>query len=146
MKTIFKSTLLFFCLCFFVNNSFAQEEGKDYSIDFDASLFSRHLWRGGQAATSPCLESTLGFSKKGFSIGAWVAYSLDKEYTEVDFFIGYSLTNVSLTIYDYYCYKDGKDNDNDFYKIGKENTSSHAFDAVLKINGGENERYSNGSE
>jgi uncharacterized protein (TIGR02001 family) len=69
----------------------AQEE---LEVTVGVDLVSRYIWRGLNVGDSPSLQPTLVFSRNGFEIGAWGAYSTSNQITdgdEIDLWAAYNL-------------------------------------------------------
>ncbi|MFA8437113.1 MAG: hypothetical protein ACEPOZ_21610 [Marinifilaceae bacterium] len=111
----------------------AQDVPSKTSLNWSIDLMSRHLWRGNNSGTAPCIEPTLELQSGKFTFGGWGAYAWDGSYEEVDLYIQYNTPLFKFSVYDFYCpnenYVDSKFMDFDSDK------SVHLFDANIKYKG-----------
>ena len=128
---ILSVTLLIIGLSNFLN---AQDESP---ISANVDIYSRYVWRGTDFGASPSIQPCLEFSKSGFTIGAWGAYTtnINAPAQEADIYLGYTFLNemLSITFTDYFFPTDGAEND---YFVYDKNTA-HVFEASLSFNGTE---------
>ncbi|MDA3780262.1 MAG: hypothetical protein PF487_08630 [Bacteroidales bacterium] len=103
----------------------------NYKIDFR----NQHIWRGKQTSRMPCIEPSAWLTKNNLEIGVWAAQSVDGQYSELDFFLTYSIKKFSFSFYDYYC--PTKINSIEFLNYNN-STTKHSFDLNFTYNGGEN--------
>ena len=79
----------------------AQETEEESPLTFSAGVRSSETWRGGYLC-SMAGEGGMDFSASGFSAGVTAVYALESNaYNEIDFYAGYSIKGVSLTLTDY---------------------------------------------
>lgn len=79
----------------------AQESESPFSIGTD--VMSRYVWRGGDIGAAPSIQPSLEYSKGGFGIGAWGAFSTLGTADEIDLYAYYTIKDaVTLTVTDYY--------------------------------------------
>jgi hypothetical protein len=134
-----KLLFIIFPICLFTNffskAIFSQE---DSPISISTDIYSRYVWRGTDFGSSPTIQPGIEFSKLGFTIGAWGAYTTNINPTaqEADIYLGYTFLNdqISITLTDYFFPTDGIDNSYFVY----DNSTSHVFEASLSYNGTEN--------
>jgi hypothetical protein len=118
----------------------AQEDGENkgaFSLGVD--LMSRYTWRGIDYGAAPSIQPTLAFSKGGFEIGYWGAYSTNVAgFQETDLYLGYTFMNdmLSVGIIDYY-YPNILALDQDYFNFNGDETG-HTLEASLAFNGTEN--------
>ncbi len=100
MKKIF---ILFAILTSMVSSKAQEvEEVKNFSVDANAMLTSKYIWRGVVLDEAPNFQAGLNFNIKDFTAGFWGSSNFDGSYMEYDFAIAYSLGNFSFGITDYF--------------------------------------------
>jgi len=136
MKT--RSVIL--CLSLFLLSAgevFSQEGEKDLSVNVSADIVSRYVWRGMNLSSSPVAQPALSLSIGNLSIGSWASYSFSPElFQEVDLFLTYETSYVSLTINDYYNPVDTLGSSGDYFHLGKASTR-HTLEGMIALNGPE---------
>lgn len=129
-------TILFLFLFVGLNSSILAQEESPISANVD--IYSRYVWRGTDFGGSPSIQPCLEFSKSGFTIGTWGAYTtnINSPAQEADIYLSYTFAKemLSITMTDYFFPTDGADND---YFVYDKNTG-HVFEASLSFNGTEN--------
>jgi hypothetical protein len=96
---------LAFVLLFITSFSFvqAQEEEESTSpFDLGADVVTNYVWRGtkfGGPSIQPYIELGLG----NFAVGTWGSFSLNgDDILENDFYLSYSISDLSISLTDYY--------------------------------------------
>jgi len=128
---LFYITILFLVIGFSAN-VMAQDESP---VSAGVDIYSRYVWRGTDFGSSPSIQPCLEFSKGGFTIGTWGAYTtnINAPAQEADIYLGYTFINdmFSITFTDYFFPTDGAEND---YFVYDDNTA-HVFEGSLSFNG-----------
>lgn len=107
----------------------AQEGALKGSISAD--VVSSYVWRGATASAAPNIQPTASLNWKNFTMGVWGSFDLQGEYKEVDFFLTYSLKDLSLTLTDYNWGFQEK------YFMYKKARTEHILEAALSYGGSE---------
>lgn len=125
-------TFLFFVSAFASIQLMAQDESP---ISANVDLYSRYVWRGTDFGSSPSIQPCLEFSKGGFTIGTWGAYTsnINTPAQEADIYLSYTFMDdmLSVTFTDYFFPTDDADND---YFVYDGNTA-HVFEGSISFNG-----------
>lgn len=108
---------------------------KAQGFDVGADIYSRYVWRGLDFGNSPSIQPTLSFTKGGFEIGYWGAYSTTNvNYQETDLYLNYTIKDViSIGITDYF-FPLANVAKNKYFEYGEDNTG-HIFEGNLNFNG-----------
>jgi hypothetical protein len=71
--------------------------------DVTIEYASRYVWRGFDYGSSPSLQPAFSFTKGNLTVGTWAAYATngDPDGTEIDFYLSYSLGDLTLSVTDY---------------------------------------------
>lgn len=117
----------------------SNESKSKIETDFSADLMSRYVWRGLQfGGCSPSIQPALTFSKGGFELGAWGAYSLGgiNPSQELDLYLTYTFLDeaFSATVTDYFF---PVENFNYDYFDFKKASTGHVLEGMLSFNGTE---------
>ncbi|MBN1991050.1 MAG: hypothetical protein JW783_16740 [Bacteroidales bacterium] len=138
------STSLVFAIILFLGLSSASAQEKpeqevvtnesSSSLDLNVDIVSRYLWRGLLYSPSPNIQPTLTFSAGGFAIGAWGSYSLSEQYAEVDLFVSYTTSPITLMVYDYYAEDETDLSAVDYFKW-KKGTTGHQLEGTIMFGG-----------
>lgn len=116
------------------NGLFAQT--KDTSkINVTTDFVSRYIWRGLDYGKAPSIQPTLSFTKGGFEIGVWGAFSTNRSYYELDPYIKYTLKNFTLTFTDYFVNDNALDPNHTRYFNYDQWTTNHVFEGSLQYKG-----------
>jgi len=116
----------------------AQEDSTMFEspLSISCDLMSRYVWRGTDFGGSPSIQPGIEYSKNGFAIGAWGAYTINAPGgQEVDMYASYTFLDMfSVIITDYYFPDELAD-----YKYFSYNSSTtgHILEASLSFNGTE---------
>lgn len=97
-----KLAFILVLLCFTIASE-AQDSIRRHSISASLDVYSAHLWRGAKNGTSISIQPAAEYSYGNFSAGIWLAYSIDRSYTELDLYASYSAGSFTITLYDYFC-------------------------------------------
>jgi hypothetical protein len=131
-KAISIFTVIF---CFSIVNQLKAQDESPISLGVDIN--SRYVWRGTDFGGSPSIQPSLAFTKSGFTVGTWGAYTtnINSPAQEADLFLGYTFLNkmLSITFTDYFFPADGAENK--YFEYG--NSTSHIFEASISFNGTE---------
>lgn len=89
-----------------INISFstkAQETTEVKNINVGADLVSSYVWRGLLFCEKPSIQPYISYTnnKGNFTIGSWGSLSNDGSYNEVDFWVSYTLKNLTVSVWDY---------------------------------------------
>lgn len=121
--------------------SYAQgeEPAKENPFGINVDLMSRYVWRGQDFGAAPSIQPSLSYSKWGFTIGAWGAYTfnnVNSNVQEVDLYLSYSFLEsmFSLTVTDYFFPAEMVDYN---YFDYKDLTTGHVFEGAIAFNGTE---------
>lgn len=135
---------LIFIFCFIVISSnvlMAQEDESqsenDIQLSMNADLVSRYVWRGLLYSSNVNIQPSIGLSCNNFFMGAWGSYGLSDKYAEVDFYAGYGLGNLTLTVNDYYTENETDMDQYDHFNFNNE-TTNHALEGSLAYYFGDN--------
>ena len=144
-----KSALFSLLLCFSIveasaaNNDTVATSADTTVVDtskvdpftFDGYLFSRYVWRGVNFGASPSIQGQLAFTTSGFTVGCFVAKSLNGNSVGFsntsNIFVSYKYKGVSLTLDDYFFY----DEDNLDRYLDWSDTTLHFIEARLRYDG-----------
>lgn len=124
-------------MLFAYNASAQTEEEKESPFSVGADVVSRYVWRGLDFGSSPSIQPNVEYSKGGFAIGAWGAYTTNGNQTqEADLYLSYTFLDDKFTIMatDYFFPVDGMDN---CYFDYTDTTTSHVMEVSASFNGTE---------
>lgn len=122
------------------NLSWAQEEttSDESPLSLNVDLMSRYVWRGQDFGAAPSIQPGISYSKWGFTLGAWGAYTLNNVNTgvqEADLYLSYSINDMfSLTVTDYFFPDEASDYN---YFDYKDKSTGHVFEGTIAFNGTE---------
>jgi Bacterial protein of unknown function (Gcw_chp). len=76
-----------------------QQPTSPFEISLGADFMSRYIWRGSDFGQSPSIQPTLKVSAKGFTLGAWGAFTTSNTTPaqETDLYLSYTTPNNLLT-------------------------------------------------
>ncbi|MHC1778541.1 MAG: hypothetical protein AB9834_24285 [Lentimicrobium sp.] len=114
----------------FLNPLISQDTLSNQKVSGGLDVYSQHLWRGFANGTSISIQPSVEFTHKGFTGGAWGAWSIDGSYTELDLYIAYKKGDFTATIFDYFCPVNPVESF-EFFEINKGKTK-HTFDLNLE--------------
>jgi len=125
-------------LCLFSRSQslFAQSDTiRPISASVSVDLVSHYVWRGQDYGHKPSLQPGLSATWKDFTLGFWGAYRLAGSGDhETDFYIEKTIGPATFSIWDYWNYSDGSENN--YFDYNK-NTTAHLFEAQVLLSGGE---------
>ncbi len=99
------------------------------NFNISAELESKHIWRGLLSSNTPTFTGDVSYNQNAWTTSLWVAQSFDRLYSEVDFSVSYQHRQFRISALDYYCPKNGKQNEIlDFDNA----TTDHSVDIVLE--------------
>lgn len=133
--TLFIILIALFCLPAGLS---AQEEATDSGFSVGTDLMSRYVWRGIAFSTTPSVQPYIEYSKGGFAIGTWGAYSFHgMDGAEVDLYLSYTFLDdqISVGLTDYFFPAEDLD-DNDYFNY-KSDETGHVYEAFVSWNGTE---------
>lgn len=122
------------------HTSWAQEDTimEESPLSIDVDLMSRYIWRGQDFGAAPSIQPGISYSKWGFTLGTWGAYTFNNVNTgvqEVDLFLSYTFLDMfSVTVTDYF-FPDEAGEYN--YFNYKDLTTGHVFEGTLAFEGTE---------
>jgi len=108
--------IVFFAITVVVS---AQEK---ISVDSESDLVSSYIWRG-IYQTGVSFQPKINLSAKGLKLGAWGSTDFSTLAKELDFFVSYEISGLSVGITDYWWMGEGES----FFK----ERSGHLFEASL---------------
>ncbi|MFH2143223.1 MAG: hypothetical protein ABIJ97_12425, partial [Bacteroidota bacterium] len=117
--------------------SFSQEQ-KESPFNVGADLMSRYVWRGTDYGTSPSIQPTLEYNKKGFVIGTWGAFTTNiPGNQEVDIYMNYTFLKEMVTVYvtDYFV-ADELSKKNNYFEYN-DTLTGHIYEVTISFNGTE---------
>lgn len=123
-----------------VNNiTYAQSENEEEENPFSIScdLMSRYVWRGIDFGASPSIQPGIEYSKGGFTVGTWGAFTTNLPgVQEADLYLSYTFKETfSLTFTDYF-FPDETNPDYKYFDYD-DATTGHVFEASASFNGTE---------
>jgi len=138
MRKIIVVVRFFILSLFFIESSplFAQSDSiPAISTSVNVDLMSHYIWRGQDYGQTPSLQPGLSASWKDFTLGFWGAFRLaGSGVHETDLYIEKSVGPVTFSVWDYWSFSDSTAND--YFDYNKQ-TTSHLFEAVVLLSGGE---------
>ena len=137
MQSKFSFIIITACLLSFNLNAQEtenQESGQNFTLSVD--LVSNYVWRGLVFSDAPNIQPYLAFTTKNelITLGAFGSYSLADYYSEVDLFASLNIGMFSFSIWDYFLMANQPNNR--FFDF-KNETTGHALEGVITINGPE---------
>ncbi|PLW96585.1 MAG: hypothetical protein C0591_08415 [Marinilabiliales bacterium] len=116
-----------------------KENNSWLSLEFNADLVSRYIWRGGQYnGSSPNIQPNIALNMGNFQIGSWSSYSLGgvNFISEFDWYLNYTFLKGMFTVQvtDYFFPNDTV-NYNQFEYT--EQRTGHVLEGMLTFNGTE---------
>jgi hypothetical protein len=93
--------LFLFSLLLMPLSAFEQDSLSHFNVSAD--IVSRYIWRGMALSSSPAFQPYISCTLGNFEIGSWSSYTFSTEpLQEADLYLGYSVGNLSISLYDYY--------------------------------------------
>ncbi|MFW5805659.1 MAG: TorF family putative porin [Bacteroidales bacterium] len=115
----------------------AQETQKN-PFDLSMDVMSRYVWRGTDFGGSPSMQPGFSYTKSGFMVGTWGAYTMNSAVAqELDLYLSYTFLDdmISIGFTDYFFPNELAGNDH--YFDYRENHTGHVFEATLAFAGTE---------
>ena len=84
-------------------NVLGQDSLSAQKISLSLDIYSKHLWRGFSNGTSISIQPGFQYNYHNFSAGIWGAYAIDGSYTELDLYASYTIGNIEVMLFDYFC-------------------------------------------
>jgi len=110
---------------------FDTEKENPSPVDMDVSLVSQHLWRGTAKGAAPAVKPGVRVNiLEGFSVAGGAVYSVDQSYDEVDLSMSYKISDIQISLSDYYSPDEGGYKTNRIFNYDKESTD-HYLDLEL---------------
>ena len=107
-----------------------EESGSDFIVG--AEVVSSYIWRGLPFDRATNIQPVLEFSSGNFGVGSWSSFNVIGTYSETDWYMYYSLGNLTLTVNEYYT-----DLGQDYFDFDSE-TTSHILELMAKYTISEN--------
>jgi len=132
MKT--KLCLLVFTILFSLQMK-SQDSTAVKNFSVGADFVNNYVWRGLLYSSAPNVQPYLTYTSKSenFNIGAWGSYSLSDFYSEVDFFVDYTIGPLTIAVWDYFTMQNI--NNNKYFYYG--DTTMHALEVSAIFTGPE---------
>jgi len=123
-------------LCIQSASTFAQSDTiPAISTSVSVDLMSHYIWRGQDYGQTPSLQPGLSATWKDFTLGFWGAFRIaGSGVHETDFYLEKTIGPVTFSIWDYWSFSDTTAN---HYFDYKKQTTSHLFEAMVLVSGGE---------
>lgn len=81
----------------------ATEKENPSPVDMDVSVVSQHLWRGTAKGAAPAVKPGVKVNIfEGLSVAGGAVYSMDQSYDEVDLSMSYKISDIQISLSDYY--------------------------------------------
>ena len=119
----------------FSSFSFAQDKdtASNSSLDLGLDINSRYYWRGLNLSSSPAFQPVMAYSYKGLTVGSWASFTFAKEdFQEVDVFLSYNKSFFSVTLNDYFYFKDSLNYTNNYFDWDKSSTA-HMLEGSIEF-------------
>lgn len=135
MKKVSFITVVVVIFSLFSIKGYSQKDTIKSVFNVGCDLMSRYVWRGTDFGSSPSIQPTIEFSKGGFTIGSWGAFTTNLPgVQEADLYMSYTAADmVSVTFTDYFFPDETAANNRYFnYKSGE---TGHVFEISASFNG-----------
>lgn len=129
MKTIIASAG-FLLLSYGIFGQETAIKPSNVTLNLNADLVSRYLWRGLLFSPNVNLQPYAGLSYKGLTFSTWASYGISDHYAEVDFSLSYTLGNLTFSLNDYYAEIEDNLPAVKHFDWGSK-TTSHSLEAAL---------------
>jgi hypothetical protein len=104
-------------------------------FDVSADLVSRYVWRGMALSSSPAFQPSVTCTLGNFEIGTWASYTFATEpLQEVDLYLAYSVSNLTICLYDYYTPSEMPDGSDNYFDYTSD-TTYHLMEGSLAWSG-----------
>jgi len=128
-----KKCFYLFSLFLMPLNAFSQDSLSHF--DVSADIVSRYIWRGMALSSSPAFQPGISCSLGNFEIGSWASYTFALEpLQEVDLYMAYSVSNLTVTAYDYYNPFEIADTSENYFDWNSE-TTRHMLEGSIQWSG-----------
>jgi hypothetical protein len=128
-----RSTIILFSLLLMPLSAYEQDSLSHF--DLSADIASRYLWRGMALSSSPAFQPSISCSLGNFEIGSWASYTFALEpLQEVDLYMAYSVSNLTITAYDYYNPFEPSDTSENYFDWNSQ-TTRHLLEGSLQWSG-----------
>ena len=128
-----KKCYYLFSLLIMPLNAFSQDSLSHF--DISADIVSRYIWRGMALSTSPAFQPGISCTLGNFEIGSWASYTFALEpLQEVDLYMAYSVSNLTVMVYDYYNPFENIDTSENYFDWNSE-TTRHLLEGSLEWSG-----------
>jgi hypothetical protein len=128
-----RSTIILFSLLLMPLSAYEQDSLSRF--DLSADIVSRYIWRGMALSSSPAFQPGISCSLGNFEIGSWASYTFALEpLQEVDLYLAYSVSNLSVTAYDYYNPFEFADTTENYFDWNSQ-TTRHMLEGNLQWSG-----------
>mgnify|MGYP006282586199 CR=1 FL=1 len=107
------------------------EKKNSSPVDMDVSVVSQHLWRGTAKGAAPAVKPGVRVNIfEGLSVAGGAVYSVDQSYDEVDLSMSYKISDIQISLSDYYSPDEGGYESSRIFNYDKESTD-HYLDLEL---------------
>jgi hypothetical protein len=128
-----KKCFYLFSLLLMPLNTFCQDSLSHF--DVSADIVSRYIWRGMALSSSPAFQPGISCTLGNFEIGSWASYTFALEpLQEVDLYMSYSVSNLTITAYDYYNPFETIDTSENYFDWNSE-TTRHLLEGSIQWSG-----------
>ncbi len=128
--------ILFLSVFILISNFLFAQDKKENPVSLSLDLMSRYVWRGTDYGASPSIQPGIEFSKKGFALGTWGAYTVNSPgIQETDIYASYTYDMFSVILTDYFFPNENADYN---YFDYKSSSTGHVLEATLAFNGTDN--------
>ncbi len=115
-------------------NSLNSASDDSLTLNLNADLVSRYVWRGMLVSGNPNIQPYASISYKGLTFGAWGSFGLSTPFAETDLYLSYSVGPITLTVNDYYA---ADSVENFSYFNFKKKETLHALEGQITYTGPE---------
>ena len=126
-----------------VSEADVKAQDSESPVSAGADIMSRYVWRGLDYGAAPSIQPYLEYSKGGFAIGAWGAYTTsfskanESGIQEMDLYASYTIADIiTVGVTDYF-FPQEIDYNYNYFDYGSD-TSGHVIEGLVSFNGLEN--------
>ena len=126
-----------------VSEADVKAQNSESPLSIGADIMSRYVWRGLDYGAAPSIQPYLEYSKGGFAIGAWGAYTTsfskanESGIQEMDLYASYTIADIiTVGVTDYF-FPQEIDYNYNYFDYGSD-TSGHVIEGLVSFNGLEN--------
>lgn len=113
-----------------------QQPTSPFEVTLGSDFMSRYVWRGTDFGHSPSIQPSLKVSAKGFTLGAWGAFTTSNSTTaqETDLYLSYTTPNslLTFTTTDYFFPNEAMAK-NHYFNYNK-NETGHIMEGSISLN------------